>query len=100
MLPVRPVRFAAELSPVVDVSGKELAKACASFYDAVLEGRASISRHESLDSAIAGARRRDVGNVWAWARRDTRTDVSPLVAATIARWAAMHVEGGVPVFAY
>jgi hypothetical protein len=85
---------------VVDVTGREFAQACGAFYDDVVEGRARIRRHDSLDAAVAGAKKRTVGDAWAWARKDTSVDVSPLVAVTIARWAAMHVEGGGPVFAY
>lgn len=77
---------------VIDAGGRTLTKACGSFYDDVMEGRARIRRHTSLDAAVAGARKRSVGDAWAWARKDTTVDVTPLMAATVARWAALHSE--------
>jgi hypothetical protein len=38
-----------------------------------------------LNDALAGARRRRLGDAWAWDRRDSTVDISPLVAATLAR---------------
>jgi hypothetical protein len=37
-----------------------------------------------LSIAVDAARRRKVGDAWAWHRRDTSQDISPLVAATLA----------------
>lgn len=87
--------FKPDLGDVIEVSGRELGQACGAFYDDVTEGRAAIRRHSSLDSSVAGARRRSVGDAWAWARKDTSVDVSPLVAVTVARWAAMHLPDAV-----
>jgi hypothetical protein len=40
-----------------------------------------------LARAITGAGRRDIGDgLWAWSRRKSDTDISPLVAATGAHW--------------
>jgi hypothetical protein len=41
-----------------------------------------------LDSAVAGAVRRNVGDAWAWGRRTSDIDISPLVAVTLAAWVA------------
>jgi hypothetical protein len=40
-----------------------------------------------LTDAVLGARRRSVGDAWVWDRRGN-ADITPLVAATLARWAA------------
>jgi hypothetical protein len=85
----------------MDVGGRELGQACGSFYDDIIEGRAVVRRHPDLDAAVAGARKRSVGDAWAWARKDTSVDVSPLVAATLARWAVAHGQSSEgPTFAY
>ncbi|RMI39913.1 terminase [Actinomadura harenae] len=42
--------------------------------------------HPSLNSALAGAARRRLGDAWAWDRRGVSVDISPLVAITLARW--------------
>lgn len=39
-----------------------------------------------LNEAIAGSDRRQVNDAWLWTRRTSNTDISPLVAATLAAW--------------
>jgi hypothetical protein len=84
---------------VVEVAGRELAKACGTFHDDLFEGRVSVRRHPDLDAAVAGVRKRSAGDAWVWDRRDSTVDVSPLVAATVAHWAASQVAPS-PIFAY
>lgn len=83
--------FKSDLGEVIEVGGREFAQACGAFYDDVMEGRARVHTHPSLSAAVAGAQKRPSGDAWAWARKDTSVDVSPLVAVTVARWAAMHL---------
>ena len=73
--------------PLVPV-GSEVTKACGMFFDDVAEVRLRVHRDRAFDEAVAGARRRFVGDAWKWVRRDTSVDVTPLVAATVALWAA------------
>src|SRR5262249_17268973 len=82
---------------VIDVGGRELGQACGGFYDDIVGGTAQIRRHVSLDKAGAGGQKRATGGTWSWARKTAATDVSPLVAATVAYWVATH---SVKVFAY
>jgi hypothetical protein len=63
---------------------RDMAYACAGFFDAVADKKIRIRRHPSLDAAASAARRRVTGDAWIWARRDADTDVSPLVALTLA----------------
>ena len=81
-----------DLTELVDrvVPVKEVAAACGSFYDAVAERTVSIRRHPALDAAVAGAQRKLVADGWMFSRRSP-ADVSPLLAVTIARWAALQV---------
>ena len=69
-------------------SAKDLVVACGSLYDGVLEQRVRIRRHARLDEAAAGAAKRSIGDSWAWTRKSAAADISPLVAATLALWAA------------
>lgn len=71
------------------LTSREMAGACGTFYDAVLTHNVKIRTDPAIDKAAAGARKRESGDVWYWARRDNTVDVSPLVAASIARWAAI-----------
>lgn len=44
-------------------------------------------------SAISGAGRRDIGDgMWAWSRRNSDVDISPLVAASLAWWGLATAE--------
>jgi hypothetical protein len=75
---------------------REAAAACGQLYDAVVRppeaGSEWMSRlrhipHPKLTAALAGASKRPLGDAWAWARRGTSVDISPLVAVTLAGWA-------------
>lgn len=79
------------------VTAREMAQACGAFYDAVTAPAGDGFRHlgqPSLTIALRSARRRTVGDgAWAWARRDS-TDISPLVAVTLAlHGLAVHGSG-------
>jgi phage terminase large subunit-like protein len=82
--------LAHELAPLgrrlVPVVGPDMTKACGQFFDDVVESRLKVKRDKGFDLAVAGARRRFVGDAWKWARRDSSVDVTPLVAATVALW--------------
>jgi hypothetical protein len=69
----------------VTVNASEMARACGALYDAVMDTKSL--RHlgqPDLDAALAGARKRDLGDAWAWHRKDSTVDISPLVAVTLA----------------
>jgi hypothetical protein len=75
---------------VVEVAGREMAQAAGDLFVSVGDGVVSVRSDPMLDAAVLAARRRDVGDAWVWARRDLSSDVCPLVALTVARWAAKH----------
>lgn len=69
---------------IIEIRPRDVVAACGKFYDFTM---AKYLRHLDqvpLNAAIAGAKKRTVVDAWAWARRDTTVDVSPLVAATLA----------------
>lgn len=74
----------AEGVEVVEVGGLELSKSCAAFKSAVANGQVRHIGQAALDAAVAGAAVRAVGDGWAWARRSSHVDISPLVAVTLA----------------
>jgi hypothetical protein len=71
---------------VVQPKAREVAAACGQFFDAVAEQTLSHLDQAPLASALAGAQKRPLGDAWAWARRLVSVDISPLVAATLAKW--------------
>ena len=79
------------------VKAGEHAQACGELLAAVLAGKVTHGRQPVLDAAVAGATRRPLGDAWAWNRRTSSVDISPLVAVTLARWGALQlvpVEAG------
>jgi hypothetical protein len=67
---------------------REVAQGCGRFFNMVMDSR--TLRHggdPDLTAAVAGAVRRDLGDAWAWARKATNIDISPLVGVTLAAWA-------------
>jgi len=72
----------------------DMTLAAGAFYDAVCDGRVAVRPHRLLDDAVAGARQRIRGDAFTWARRSPATDLSPLVAASLALWRATTVERG------
>ena len=83
-----------------DVTPQEHAQACGGFLGAVMDGRVFHSSQPDLDAAVKGASRRSYGDAWAWNRTTSKVDISPLVAVTIARWAALNVQPAVEPNAY
>lgn len=83
----------ARIEPVL-AKTRDLTQACGRFYDLVVAGELRHRDEGVLNAAVAGARKRSVGDAWAWARKDARSDITPLYAATLALWA--HAAGGAP----
>jgi hypothetical protein len=73
---------------VEEVSPGEHSQACGGLLAAVISGELVHERQPVLDLAVKGATRRPYGDAWAWNRRSATVDISPLVAVTLARWAA------------
>lgn len=76
----------AERAKFVKASTRDVTAAAGGFLSAVREGRLRHRGQFELNAAVAGARRRDVGEAWAWGRKGSGADISPLVAATLALW--------------
>jgi hypothetical protein len=71
---------------VVSPKTREIAQATGQFYDAVADQSLSHRDDAPLATALAGAQKRPLGEAWAWSRRGEGVDISPLVAATFAKW--------------
>jgi hypothetical protein len=67
------------------IGARAYAQACGALHDDVIAGRLVHRGQPVLDDAVLVARRRPLGDAWAWARRGG--DITPLEAATLARWA-------------
>ena len=71
---------------LVPIAGREATQACEAFLSAVIGGTLIHRDELALNTAVAGAGRRQVGDSWKWSRRDSTVDITPLFAATNARW--------------
>jgi phage terminase large subunit-like protein len=66
-------------------SARDMAAACGQFYDSVVSGQLRHLEQPALNSALALARRRRIGDGgWAWSRKDSDVDITPLTTATLA----------------
>lgn len=80
--------FAVAGLDVTEFGMREHAQACGLFKVLVEEGRLVHKGQPGLTAALESARKRDAGEAgaWLWNRRD-ETDISPLVAVTLAAYA-------------
>lgn len=82
------------------VTGREMAQACGAFHQDVVETGAFRHRDQpALNKAVAEATKRKLADAWAWDKRTTDADISPLVAATLA-WHGVAKHGNPAKSAY
>ena len=70
------------------LGGGDEARACGAFLDAVNDARLRHGGTDELAAAATGAGKRPVGDAFAWSRKASSVDISPLVACTLALWGA------------
>jgi hypothetical protein len=73
---------------VIQTSAGQMAKACADLIDQITNATIGHRSQAILDGALKGAGRRPLGDGWAWSRRNSEGSIAPLVAVTLAAWAA------------
>ena len=87
---------------VIELDASDYGRACSDIYDGVIDGTVRYPWPQpELDAAVVDARRQPLGDAWKWSRRNsTSADITPLVAVTIAHWAAKDTEGGYATVIY
>lgn len=65
-----------------------MAIACAKFFDAVMGQQVRHTDQPQVNVALSVATKRGIGDAWAWNRRTNTSDITPLVACTLALWGA------------
>ena len=73
---------------VTSTGSRDMAAACGQFFDGVMEGWLWHTGQPQLSLALSVARKRTLGDSWAWNRKNASSDITPLVAATLALWGA------------
>lgn len=71
---------------VTQTNGREYTAACAGMLDKITAGDVLHRGDPALDSAVAGATRRPVGDGWGWSRRTSGVGVAALIAGSLALW--------------
>ena len=86
---------AAEI-PVRELSGSEFVRACAALQDDVLNLRLRHLDQPALNAAVAAADVRVAGESWAFSARASTVDITPLLAVTLAAFAARDTNEPAP----
>jgi hypothetical protein len=82
---------------LVRIGGTEMPRACGAFFSDATEDNMRHLGQPVLGTALKDAVPNERGDVWIWDRRDSTSDISPLVAATLAVYGATaYADGGAP----
>lgn len=71
---------------VIETDGADMAKACGDLFDRVQNETLLHGNQAHLNTAIASARTRPIGDAFGWNRKSVDTDITPLVAVTLAAY--------------
>jgi phage terminase large subunit-like protein len=77
--------------------GRHMSIACAKFYDCVIDGSVVHTDQPQVNVALSLARKRPLAGGWAWNRKDAASDITPIVAETLALWGAQNENVNRPV---
>ena len=81
---------------IISIGLRDYARACGSFYDAVHAKTICHLDDPNLRQAIVGSTKRALGDSWAWSR-NASNNITPLVAATLARYGVVNEPVEMPV---
>ena len=73
---------------VTTSTARDMAAACGQFYSGAYEAWLRHTNQPQLNVALSVARKRSLGDAWAWNRKNATSDITPLVACTLALWGA------------
>lgn len=69
---------------VATTTATDMAKACGNFYEFVTESKLRHQGYPALAASVTAGKRRDLMDSWAWDRKDRSSDITQLVAVTLA----------------
>lgn len=80
---------AAKINPTV-MKTPDVGVACGRLFDAVQSETVHHIDQPQLSSSLGAAAKRTIGDAgWAWSRKGSESDITPIVSATYALWGAM-----------
>lgn len=69
--------------------GRDMAIACSRFFDGIVDSKnVKHTDQPQVNVSLSVARKRPLAGSWAWNRKDPTSDISPIVAVTLALWGA------------
>jgi hypothetical protein len=71
---------------LTEIDAGDLATACGYFVDVVQRGKLRHRGERELTVALDGAAQRPLGDAFAWSRRHSGVDITPLCAVSLAAW--------------
>lgn len=84
------------------INAREYAQACGALVDDVVNDRLRHRNRPELNGAVKSVRTRPLADAYAWSRKDSSADITPIETVTVARWAYTtqpHEEGDVEPWA-
>lgn len=86
--------FLAAKIKVTKTEARDMASACGQFYDGISELWLHHTDQPQVNVALSVARKRPMlsGEAWGWNRKTATSDITPLVAATLALWGAQSAK--------
>lgn len=88
---------------VVRFQARDVVHACAELFTRIADGRLRVRPnacdhcgHVTISTAVEGVARQPVGDGWKWSRKTVNTDISPLMAVTLAVGATAGLGGAKP----
>lgn len=75
---------------VTTTSANDMAVACGRFFDGVMDGTVHHIAQPQLAIALGAAAKRDLESGWAWSRKSSASDITPVVGVTLALWGAQN----------
>jgi hypothetical protein len=76
------------------IDAQTMASACGRLHQDIMTGDVAHLGQAALDAAVDGAAKRTLLDRWAWTRRTSAEDISPLVAMTIGHWDVVSNPSG------
>lgn len=70
--------------------GRDMVIACAKYYDGIMDGSVFHTDQPQVNVSLSVAAKRPLAGAWAWNRKDAMSNISPVVAETLALWGAQN----------
>lgn len=74
---------------VVVTTANEMTDACSQFFDAAHAEELAHIGQVQLTESLYSARKRSIGDRWAWNRKSPESNIAPIVAVTLAVWGVL-----------